>query len=63
MVHYLKYDVALSFAGEDREYVEQVANLLGSSGVKVFYDRFEEADLWGKNLYDYLIDIYQNKAK
>src|SRR5205807_7741227 len=29
-----EYDVALSFAGEDREYVEQVAEILKASGVK-----------------------------
>lgn len=57
-----EFDIALSFAGEDREYVDQVANLLRNSGVKVFYDLFEEANLWGKNLYDYLSDIYMNKA-
>jgi len=58
-----KFDIALSFAGEDRNYVDQVANLLRDSGVKVFYDLFEEANLWGKNLYDYLSDIYMNKAE
>ncbi|HAS8128781.1 TPA: toll/interleukin-1 receptor domain-containing protein [Vibrio vulnificus] len=57
-----EFEIALSFAGEDREYVDQVANLLRDSGVKVFYDLFEEANLWGKNLYDYLTDIYMNKA-
>ena len=57
-----EFDIALSFAGEDREYVDQVANLLRGSGVKVFYDLFEDANLWGKNLYDYLSDVYMNKA-
>jgi hypothetical protein len=57
-----EFDIALSFAGEDREYVDQVANLLRDSGVKVFYDLFEEANLWGKNLYDYLSEIYMDKA-
>jgi len=57
-----EFQIALSFAGEDRDYVDEVANLLKSSGVSVFYDLFEEANLWGKNLYDYLTDIYQNKA-
>jgi hypothetical protein len=57
-----KYHIALSFAGEDREYVEKVANELRDSGVDVFYDKFEETKLWGKNLYSYLSDIYQNKA-
>jgi len=58
-----EYDVALSFAGEDRAYVEEVANSLNNRGVKVFYDLFEEANLWGKNLYEYLSEIYQNKAR
>ena len=44
------YEVALSLAGEDREYVEQVALGLKSHGVRVFYDMFQQADLWGKNL-------------
>ncbi len=57
-----KYHVALSFAGEDRRYVEKVANQLALKGVDVFYDKFEEANLWGKNLYTYLRDIYENKA-
>lgn len=58
----VEFEIALSFAGEDRQYVDQVANLLRDSGVKVFYDLFEEANLWGKNLYDYMSEIYQNKA-
>ncbi len=58
-----EYDVALSFAGENRAYVEEVANSLNMKGIKVFYDAFEEAGLWGKNLYEYLSDIYQNKAR
>lgn len=58
-----KYDVVLSFAGEDREIVEALAILLRDSGYKVFYDRFEESKLWGKNLYDYLSDIYRNQGR
>lgn len=58
-----KYDVALSFAGEDREYVDQVANYLRDMRVSVFYDRFEETNLWGKDLYEYLTDIYFSKCK
>lgn len=57
-----KYHVALSFAGEDRAYVGRVATQLVSEGVTVFYDKFEEATLWGKNLYTHLSDVYENKA-
>lgn len=57
-----KYHVALSFAGEDRAYVEQVATALKSEGVDVFYDLYEEAELWGKDLYEHLSNIYQKMA-
>jgi hypothetical protein len=57
-----KYHVALSFAGEDRAYVEKVALQLQSESVDVFYDKFEEADLWGKDLYTHLSNVYQNMA-
>ena len=57
------YDVVLSFAGEDREYVEECADILTSLGVKVFYDSYEQDALWGKDLYTFLADIYSNKAK
>lgn len=57
-----KYHVALSFAGKDRAYVERVAQRLAAEGVSVFYDKFEEATLWGKDLYTHLRDVYENKA-
>jgi hypothetical protein len=57
------YDVALSFAGEDRKYVEIVADILHQLGVKVFYDKYEEADLWGKDLYTHLDSVYQKKSR
>ncbi len=43
------YQVALSFAGEQREYVEAVARALHARGIAVFYDRFEPVTLWGKD--------------
>jgi hypothetical protein len=58
-----QYDVALSFAGEDRAYVQMVADNLTSRNVQVFYDEYEKATLWGKNLYEHLTDVYQNRAQ
>jgi hypothetical protein len=58
-----EYDIALSFAGENRDYVEQVAVLLNFLGVRVFYDEWERSRLLGENLVEYLADIYQNKAR
>ena len=57
------YDVVLSFAGEDREYVEECADILTALGIKVFYDSYEQDVLWGKDLYTFLADTYSNKAR
>ena len=46
-----QYDVCLSFAGENRRYVDSVANELRGLGIRVFYDRYEQVELWGKDLY------------
>ncbi|MNO25487.1 hypothetical protein D3C76_153240 [compost metagenome] len=57
-----QYDVALSFAGEDRSYVEMIAKELRVKGIKVFYDEFEEITMWGKDLFVYLDHIFTNSA-
>jgi hypothetical protein len=57
------YDIALSFAGEDRIYADDLANRLKAKGLKVFYDIFEQENLWGKNLYDHLSEVYSKKAR
>lgn len=58
-----KYDVALSFASEQREYVEQVANQLNRLGIKCFYDNNYKTKLWGENLLKYLEDVYCRKSQ
>jgi hypothetical protein len=58
-----EYDVALSFAGEDRPYVSQVADSLKRRHVTVFYDEYERAELWGKDLFAHLSEVYLNRAK
>ncbi|MEU7475230.1 TIR domain-containing protein [Lentzea sp. NPDC042327] len=58
-----KYDVCLSFAGEDRTYVDEVARHLKELGVKVFYDDDEQVDLWGKNLTEYLDEVYRKESR
>ena len=58
-----KYDVALSFAGEDRQHAKALADLLKAGGYWFFYDENELAQLWGKNLYDYLSSVYKDRAR
>jgi len=57
-----KFDVALSFAGEDRTLAESLASQLVHYGLRVFYDRYEQADLWGKELCQHLSRVYRDKA-
>jgi hypothetical protein len=57
------YDVALSFAGEDRKYVEMVAKSLKAARVRVFYDNFEKVSLWGQNLADHLAEVYGKRSR
>lgn len=58
----MNYDVVLSFAGEDRGYAEELAECLRAQGVKVFYDKYEQASLWGKDLYEHLHSVYSEQA-
>ena len=57
------YEVVLSFAGEDRKYVNEVAELLKASDVSLFYDMYEEATLWGKDLVEHLHKVYSGSAR
>jgi TIR domain len=57
-----RWDVALSFAGAQRPYVEQVASALKARGVRCFYDADEQIELWGKYLAEELPAIYGEQA-
>jgi hypothetical protein len=57
------YEVVLSFAGEDRKYAEAVAEYLKNNNVKVFYDKYEEVTLWGKDLTEHLDKVYRGSAR
>ncbi len=58
-----EFEVALSFAGEDRPFAEKVAEGLRLAGVKVFYDNFYAADLWGEDLSTKLRDVYRGSSR
>lgn len=57
------YDVCLSFAGAQREYVSQVYDSLTKLGLEVFYDDALEVNLWGSNLIEVFFNTYKKKAK
>lgn len=58
------YDVAISYASEQRAYASELNDDLGSRGIHVFFDKDQdlEAQIWGKEMAEYLADIYHNKS-
>lgn len=58
-----RYEVAISFAGEDRAFAEAVAKGLREAGVEVFYDNFYAADLWGADLSVNLREVYHDSSE
>lgn len=58
-----EYDVALSFAEEDRATADTFAELLTSKNINVFYDQYKPAVLGGKDFVDHLVNIYARKAR
>lgn len=57
------YDVAITFAGENRRFAEAVATGLREAGVNVFYDDFYASDLWGEDLSVSLRKIYHEASR
>ena len=55
-------DVALSFASEERAYVQIVNRCLLDAGVSVFYDENQTATLWGLNGTERFTEIYAREA-
>lgn len=62
MADRVKYQVALSFAGEQRAYVEEVAHHLAARRIAVFYDDFERIRLWGQNLAEAFHKAFEHQA-
>ena len=60
----MQYQVAVSFAGEQREFVEEVVRFLKQRWkLSVFYDADERTHLWGQSLAPEFTDIYENQAE
>lgn len=58
-----EFDIAVSFAGEQRAFVEEVVRHVGLPEGRVFYDADFKADMWGEDLIEYFTDVYMNKAR
>ena len=58
-----KFDVALTFAGEDRSFVEKLKKCLESQGYSVFYDFDYQHDILGQDVEEYLKPIYSKECR
>lgn len=58
-----RYDIRLSFAGEQRGYVGQVASAMADSQVQVFCDGFAEEGMRGKELAVCLEGVYYSLSR
>ncbi len=57
------FDVAISFAGTERESALKLAEIVRDAGYAVFYDDFFPEQLWGKNLAIFFDEIFRKKAR
>lgn len=58
-----KYDIALSFAGADREFSYKLFKLLEDREVSVFYDENEQHNILAQDVETYLVPIYRLEAR
>jgi hypothetical protein len=62
-VRTFEHDVCLSYASEQRAYVDDVAAHLARKGIDAFYDRKMIADTWGLRLTERLDYVYRRASR
>ena len=58
-----EFDVALSYASENGDYVRKVARALKKRAVTVFYDQDRKVDPWGEILHEFLTRVYVDRSR
>lgn len=58
-----KYEVALSFVRENRDFARSIAKGLEKNGVKVFYDENHQAEMWGENIGNKMREVYGEQSR
>jgi hypothetical protein len=62
-VRTFEFDVCLSYASEQRVYVDDVAADLERRGIDAYYDQMRAADTWGRRLTEHLDFIYRQASR
>jgi TIR domain len=57
------YDLAVSFGGEHRDYVEKTVRACEALGLRVFYDRDMSNEWWGKNFIREQRKVYGSQTR
>ncbi|WP_299951927.1 toll/interleukin-1 receptor domain-containing protein [uncultured Modestobacter sp.] len=57
------YDLAVSFAGEQRDYVSATVQACKALGMKVFYDKDKNNDWWGGNFVREQRSVYSSQTR
>jgi hypothetical protein len=55
--------VAVSFAGTNRVFAEELAKRVSDAGFQVFYDNFYPEELWGKDLVVFFDEVYRKRSR
>jgi len=59
----MNYDILLSYAEKDNAIAKSLATHLQKKGITIYYDKFKEAEKWGKNSIDFDNDIFGKQGK
>src|SRR5437660_1742383 len=58
-----EFDVAVSYADEDRPYVERVVRELQRLGARVYDRDGRDVELWGKDRVTEFADVFQHRSR
>jgi len=58
-----EFDVAVTFAGEDKAIAEELAVQLASRKWSVFLDSYTPDQPWARDVLDHLVNLYARKAR
>lgn len=58
-----EYDIAVSYASEDLAVAEEIVAAMEAVRIRVFFDRFMQAKIWGKDLAGWFGEVYGGRSK
>jgi hypothetical protein len=58
-----EYDVALSFAEEERVFAKELAHMLGAENTNVLLDEYQAVELGGSDFVTHIAEIFRTKAR